>query len=232
MKVELKERISRLKTLHLQAKSAFILNEKMKEYRAPNLLGKELAHKHSLDLGAYKGFINIAEKAINTDLHITLAKLFDSHNLALHIDVLVRLAKEGQETLETAEIDDEEAEELYRGLSQEEWAELESLIEAQRGSIDRLKRIRNTEVAHIDLVEPKDNDYLTYQEMADLIDLSGEVLNRLSVRFLGVGMWDDMYFEEVERDTISLLELISSSEDERKALRKAELNKILNEDRG
>ncbi|MES2876477.1 MAG: hypothetical protein V4678_03325 [Patescibacteria group bacterium] len=226
MKIELKERINRLKTLHLQARSAFILNEKMKGYRAPNLLGIELARKHSEDLGAYKGFINIAEKAINTELHITLAKLFDNHNLALHIDVLVRLAKEGQQDLGDAEISDEEVDELYRGLTQDEWAEMDLLIEAQRSQIERLKRIRNTEVAHIDLVTPVDNEYLTYQEMSDLIDLSGEILNRLSIKFLGVGMWDEMYFEEVTRDTERLLELISLSEDESKAQRQAALDTI------
>ena len=212
----MKEKINRLKTLHLQARSAFILYEKMKEYRAPNLLGEELAHKHREDLSAYKGFINIAEKALNTELHITLAKLFDSHNLALHIDTLVRLAKEGQKELVDTEISDKEVNELYQGLTQEEWAEMDLLIEVQRNQIERLKRIRNTEVAHIDLVEPTDNEYLTYQEMSDLIDLSGEVLNRLSTKFLGIGMWDEMYFEEVTRDTERMLALISSSEDDRK----------------
>lgn len=217
MQLELKERIQRLKTLHLQAASSFVIYEKIQEYRAPNLLGKELAEKHKNDLGYYRGFMNITEKALNTELHITLAKMFDNHNLALHIDVLVRLAKEGQAVGQSSGITDRETEKLFRGLSKEEWADLEAKIDAQRDQINRLKRIRNTEVAHIDLEKPTNNKYLTYEELNGLIELSGEVLQILSFKFLRTSLYDGMYIEQVQEDTDKLLALISSSEDERKA---------------
>ena len=99
----LKERVERLRRIHLKAIGSFNAFEQLKEFRAPNLIGKELAGLHAQAIGTYKGFFNIAENALNTELHIAVAKLYDSHKDALHIEKLVNYAEQNQASITTSQ---------------------------------------------------------------------------------------------------------------------------------
>lgn len=216
----LKERVERLRRIHLKAIGSFNAFEQLQEFRAPNLIGKELAQKHAEALGTYKGFFNIAENALNTELHIAVAKLFDSHKDALHIEKLVNYAEQNQSTItasQQANLDEDkeyssELAKVYEGLSREDLLTIKNELEAAKDKIARLKDVRDKEVAHVDIKKPEQLKYLTYQEFVELIELSEKILNLVSKRLYGDVAWFEPYKEQVIEGSQSLLRLVAKSE--------------------
>ena len=214
-----KERVEKLRSLHRKALASYHIFETLQEFRAPNLIGKELAHKHAQSLGAYKGFFNIVVNALNTEMHIAVAKLFDSHKDALHIEKLVNYAEQNQKQLtaaQTAQLDSnngysKELAKVYEGLKREDLLSIKSDLEAAKDKIERLKVIRDKQVAHTDIKEKEDLTYLTYEEFADLIQLSEKILNLVSVRLYGNTAWNEIYKNQVLDDTKALLDLVDKS---------------------
>lgn len=214
----LKNRVERLRRIHLKALASFNAFEQIQEYRAPNLIGQELAHLHAQAIGAYKGFLNTAENALNTELHLAVAKLFDSHKDALHIEKLVNYAEQNQAKLTAAQqaaLDDGEASselaKVYEGLSRDDLLQIKSDLAAAKDKIERLKTVRDKKVAHENLDEPE-LPYLSYQEFVELVELSEKILNLVSKRLYGDIAWFGQYKEQVVEDTKSLLRLVSKSE--------------------
>lgn len=216
----LKERVERLRRIHLKAVAAFNAFEQLQEFRAPNLIGQELAHKHAQAMGAYKGFFNTAENALNTELHIAVAKLFDSHKDALHIEKLISYAEQNQTTISTKQQTDldessdysSELARVYEGLSKADLLGVKRDLEAANDKIARLKIVRDKEVAHVDIKKQEKIEYLTYQEFAELIDLSEKMLNLVSKKLYGDVAWFEPYREQVIEDSKSLLRLVAKSE--------------------
>lgn len=216
----LKERVERLRRIHLKALGSFNAFEQLQEFRAPNLIGKELAHKHAQALGVYKGFFNVAENALNTELHIAVAKLFDSHKDALHIEKLVNYAEQNQHTItasQQANLDEDkeyssELAKMYEGLSREDLLTIKNELKAAKDKIARLKDVRDKEVAHVDIKMPEELTYLTYQEFADLIELSEKILNLASKKLYSDIAWFEPYKEQVIEGSQALLRLIAKSE--------------------
>ena len=214
----LKERIERLRRIHLQAMSSFCIYEELQEYRAPNIQGQELAQLHAQAVGVYRGFFNIVEKALNTELHLSVAKLFDSHKDALHIERLVNYAEQNQTILTNAQKadldeDDNYSSELatvYEGLSRSDLLEIRDKLAVAEDKINRLKIVRDKEVAHINISTPEIK-YLTYEEFAELIDLSEKILNLVSRKIYGDVAWFEPYKDEVTEGTQGLLRLVEKS---------------------
>lgn len=217
----LKERIVHLRRIHLKAIGSFYAFEQLQKFRAPNLIGEELARKHAQALGVYKGFFNIAENALNTELHIAVAKLFDSHKDALHIEKLVNYAEQNQSTItasQQAKLDEDtkyssELAKVYEGLSRDDLLEIKNALETSSDKISRLKAVRDKEVAHIDLTMPEQLHYLTYQEIAELIELSEKILNLVSKKLYGDVAWFEPYKEQVIEGCQALLTLVAKSGD-------------------
>jgi hypothetical protein len=67
-------------------------------------------------------------------------------------------------------------------------------------------------VAHVDIKKPEQLTYLTYQEFADLIELSEKILNLVSKRLYGDIAWFEPYKEQVIEGSQSLLRLVAESE--------------------
>ena len=216
----LKERVKRLRSIHLQAVASFHAFEVIQEYRATNLHGSELAQKHAEAIGAYKGFFNTAEKALNTELHISVAKLFDSHKDALHIEKLVNYAEQNQARLtapQRAELDDNdkyssELAAVYEGLNRDDLLDIKCKLEAAKDKIARLKDVRDKEVAHVNIKKPEELKYLSYQEFVELIELSEKILNLVSNKIYGDIAVFDHYKDQVVEDTQSLLRLVGKAE--------------------
>jgi hypothetical protein len=216
----LKERVERLRKIHLRALASFNAFEQIQEYRAPNLIGKELAHKHAEAIGVYKGFFNTVEHALNTELHIAVAKLFDSHKDALHIEKLVNYAEQNQAVLTAAQqtdLDDDtgyssELAKVYEGLNHKELVGIKADLGTVHDKITRLKTVRDKEVAHINVKKPEELKYLTYQEFVELISLSERILNLVSKKLYGDVAWFDNYRDQVIEDTKSLLALVGKSQ--------------------
>jgi len=216
---DLESRVEKLRRIHLKALASFHIFELLKEFRAPNLIGRELAKKHAQSLGAYKGFFNIAEEALNTELHISVAKLFDSHEDALHIEKLVNYAEQNQKSLtkqQTKDLDKDktysnELANVYEGLSKDDLKSIKSDLDLAGDKITRLKTIRDTQVAHTDIRKKDDDTSLTFEEFKELIDLSEKIINLVSVRIYGNTAWNEFYKEQVIDDTKALLELVDGS---------------------
>lgn len=214
----LQSRVERLRRLHLKAIGAFNAFEQIQEYRAPNLIGQELAHKHAQAIGSYKGFFNTAENALNTELHISVAKLFDSHKDALHIEKLVNYAEQNQSYITAAQraaLNDAEAApeiaKIYEGLNRDELLQIKADLDDAKDKIARLKDVRDKEVAHANIAKPE-LTYLTYQEFVELIELSEKILNLVSRKLYGDVAWFEHYRDQVVEDTKSLLRLVGKSE--------------------
>ncbi len=217
----LKERVERLRRIHLKALASFNAYEQIQEFRAPNVVGgAELAQKHAEAIGVYKGFFNTAEHALNTELHIDVAKLFDSHKDALHIERLVNYAAQNRNKISAKGLaslgeDEESSSELasvYEGLKRNDLLSIKSDLDAAKDKIKRLKDVRDKEVAHINLKKPEELDYLSYQEFVELIELSEKILNTVSSKIYSDVVWFEPYKNQVVNDTKSLLRLVAESE--------------------
>src|ERR1700687_818762 len=88
----LKERVERLRRLHLRALGALSALEEMLKFIAPNIVGDERARQNAQAIGVYKGHLNVTRNALNTELHLALAKIYDDHKDALHIVKLINYA--------------------------------------------------------------------------------------------------------------------------------------------
>jgi hypothetical protein len=101
----LKERVERLRRLHLRALGALSALEEMLKFTAPNIVGDERARQNAQAMGVYKGYLNVTRNALNTELHLALAKIYDDHKDALHIVKLINYAVGNKKSL-TAKNDD------------------------------------------------------------------------------------------------------------------------------
>ena len=215
----LKERVDRLREVHLQSIASYYAYEGIQVYRATNLHGEELANKHAEAIGVYKGFFNSAEKALNVNLHLSVAKLFDSHKDALHIEKLLRYTESNQSKLIVEQESDLEGEKeytaelakVYAGLDLDDLLEIKADLELAENKIKRLKDIRDQEVAHNNLIKPEKLEYLTYQEFVELIDLSEKILNLISGKIYGDTAYFDPFKKQTIEDTNSLLKLVGKS---------------------
>lgn len=209
----LKDRINRLRTIYLYALEAFHAYEQIQEYRNTGALELVVAQQHALDIGAYKGFMVPAERGLNMKLHIELAKLFIPYKGGLHLPKLVSFAKYSQVKI----LASSDARDIkgcpYQGLSEGEWLELESELECVSSLVKRLKVIRDKQVAHENINHPETYSYNTYDDLSSLIDLSGKILNKISIGFYGNSTWTELYREQVIDDTVSLLHLLSKHQD-------------------
>lgn len=212
--------MDRLRSLHLEARSSFNIYEKLQEFRAPNVVGgNDLAHLHAQALGTYRGFFNIVEHALDTEVHIATAKLYDSHKDALHIEKLVNYATHNQKILTKPQVDDldkseatsNEIAKAYEGMDKTVLKQIKQGLDDMSDAIERLKTVRDKKVAHIDWNETEEIKYLTYQEFHDLIMLSERILNTVSVKIYGDSALFDPYQEEVSIHTESLLELVAKA---------------------
>lgn len=216
----LKERVERLRKIHLKAIASFHAFEVLQEYRATNIHGAELAGLRAQAVASYKGFFNTAQDALNTELHIAVAKLFDSHKDALHIDKLVNFAEANQTKItasQGAALDEDSAvtteiTRVYPGLDKNDLMGIKNDLDNAREKIARLKNVRDQEVAHINLSQPKTLSYLTYEEFVELISLSEKIVNLISKRLYGDIALFGPYIKQVVGDTQSLLNLVGKAE--------------------
>jgi hypothetical protein len=87
---------------------------------------------------------------------------------------------------------------------------MEDELESSQPEILRLKTVRDKQVAHENLNHPEEYDYNTYENLANLIEMSERFLNKISVRFYGNTALNSNYKAQVINDTRSLLRHISN----------------------
>jgi hypothetical protein len=216
----LKGRVERLRRLHLRALGAYYALEEMLKFIAPNIVGDERAHKNAEAIGVYKGYLNTARKALNTELHMALAKIYDDHKDALHIVKLVNYAVGNKKALTAADPDAEAAEELaevYEGLTSKEQQEIANDLQQANDKIKRLKDIRNKIVAHEDPSAPDDMPSVSFQELDELIQLHDKIINTISRKYYGNAALFDVYKDQVILDSKSLLQLVADEYDKSRA---------------
>ncbi len=207
---KLKERVERLRRIHRHALEAFHVYEEIQEYRNSLTLGVDLARQHAQDIGRYKGFMVPAERGLNMKLHIELAKLLVAYPDALHIPKLISFAKQSQRQILASSTETDIDGHPYPGLSEDEWQAMEDELESSQPEILRLKTVRDKQVAHENLNHPNEYDYNTYENLANLIEMSERFLNKISVRFYGNTALNSNYKAQVINDTRSLLRHISN----------------------
>ena len=217
---ELHRRILKLRSVHLRALASFNAFEQIQIMRAPNVVGRENAARNARAMGAYKGFFNTAEKALNLEFLISLAKLFDNHKDALHIDKLVNFAEQNQRSF-TAEDFAEynegriylaELKDAYEGMKREDLLEVKNELANVEEITAKLKIMRDKLLAHIELNEPV-LDEITYEEIAMLINTSERILNLVSSKVNHDTAYFGAYQEQVIEDTRRLIGLVRKSED-------------------
>lgn len=211
--VELNRRLEELKKWHLRAVATFAAYETILKLRAPNLLGDE-AKRNTEAIGRYKGFFNTAEKACNYELLMTLSKIYVAHKDALYIERLVLFAEQNRKKLTAKDFKEfhdgrqylNELVSSYEGMNNEDLKDIKERLEECRDSITKLKSLRDQALAHINL-KPIEEDPLTFQEIADLIELSEKILNTLSAKHFQNTSYYKIYEEQVINDTTGLVHL-------------------------
>lgn len=211
---ELNRRIKELKKWHIRAVTCFNVFETIRKLRAPNILGLDEARSNRDAIGRYRGFFNTAEIACNYELQMTLARIFVAHRDSLYIDRLINYAEGNRKKFAAGNFKGfsgdkaylNQLAETYEGLSDDDLKSIRAEIKKHRDSINRLKTVRDQQLAHINLKEPE-NASLTYQELADLIELSEKVINLVSTKHFKTANVFDVLKDQVVNDTIGLVHL-------------------------
>ena len=208
------KRLERLKKLHLTAVTSFSAFEAIQKLRAPNIVGKGEAKANVAAIGRYKGLFNIAEKGSYLNTLMCLSKIFVAHKDSLYLERLVNFAEQNKQELTVDDFkefhdDRQYIDELvreYTGLDKDDLKSIRSDLDNAKDSISRLKTIRDQQLAHTNLKEA-DDVAITFQEIADLIQVSENVLNVLSSKHFKNTIVFDVARDQVEMDTISLVHL-------------------------
>jgi hypothetical protein len=216
----LQERVERLRKLHLQALASYHALEEMLKFTAPNIVGKDQAHHNAQAAGRYAGFFNVARHALNTELHISLAKIYDDHKDALHIVKLLNytegnkkaLLRTYKESLENPDATQELAD-IYEGLTDKDRLEIAANLEEASDKIRKLKTIRDKIVAHEDLKGSEGIEAVSYKDLDDLIELHDKIINTISRKYYGNAALFSPYRDQVIIETQGFLELIAGDSD-------------------
>ena len=216
----LKERVNRLRKLHLRALGSYHALEQMLKFTAPNIVGKDQADKNAQAFERYAGYLMVARHALETEAHLSLAKIYDDHKDALHIVKLLNYVDGNKKKLTTYKklLDDpagaQELADVYEGLTAKERQRISKDLDAASDKIRRLKDIRDKIVAHEDLKAPEGGiEGVSYQDLSDLIDLHEKIINTISGKHYGETMFSGPYRDDVIAHSQSLLSLIADDYD-------------------
>lgn len=210
----LHKRLEKLKNLHTTALVSFNVYEALNKLRAPNIIGQDEAKANVNAIGRYKGLFNTAERGVLLNTLVCLSKIFVAHKDSLYLEKLVNFAEQNKSRLSADDFkefhaDRQYIDELvkeYNGLCQEDVQSIREDFARAQDSINRLKVIRDQQLAHTNLKDP-DDTAMKFQEIADLIALSEKVLNILSTKHFKNLMVFDVMRDQVETDTIGLVHL-------------------------
>lgn len=213
----LKSHIERLRGMQRKALRSFHAYEEMLDYVSRISQGSAEAKKRALLLSRYKGFVVTVQDALASQVIIELAKLYDFGDQALHINRLIRFAEANQKKL-TKELVAEATKggensvalsQIYQGFTEVEWLDLKTKLTDSADKIDALKTYRDKKVAHEDVSQPGEID-LTYKDLRDLVDLAEFMLNQISTKFYGNIAYNDVYKDQVIKDTKKALDKLIS----------------------
>lgn len=208
----LRTRIKNLHKLYLRALGSYHAYEEMMEHRAPNIHGHQLAQLRAQSIGVYKGYFNIAQQALQTELYMALSHLYETDKSTLNISKVLSFAVHNQRKILAGQAyrkDDNDR----LGLSPEAVQEIEQKLEKANPKIKKLKKIRDKQVGHTSLnFNALEEDYPTYEEFYELIELAGSLINEISRKLYGEKAIFDVYKEQVTQDSRSLLRLVDKSE--------------------
>jgi hypothetical protein len=233
---EVTNKVKRLRQEIFRAKSSFRAYEVLQESRAPNLIGNSDAERNAKAVGDYKGFMNIAEHALNTEFLVSLAKLFDEHKDGTSIPKLLNYLEGNIKKLTKEDFaefikDDPDAGiklQEYAGIKIDDIREMRKTLSGLETSITKLMGLRDKRIAHLEVESiytlneesAKDVDStkgkvedLTYGEIHSLITSADELLNKIS----SLVYKDIAYFKPLEEavtdDSSRLLSLIRKTYD-------------------
>jgi len=213
--IGLRERIEELRKAHVRAYQYFYAYDKINELRAPNLVGQKKAKNNADAIGLYKGFLNPSVTALMTGFYVELAKIYDSHDDALHLNKLIDYAEANQKHLTVVDFKElnedrpfmEELVEKYEGLKNKDLLEIRRNLDEHKDKIQRLKTIRDKHIAHLDLNRKGIKD-LTYEEIEQLIILAHDILNVFSQKLDHVTSDYGVIKRQVIEDTENLVKLM------------------------
>lgn len=221
------KRLESLRRLHFTAVTSFSAFEAIQKLRAPNILGLDEAKANVAAIGRYKGLFNIAEKSAYLNTLMCLSKIFVGYTDSLYLGKLVNFAEQNRKKLTAVDFkefhaDKQFVDELaaeYEGLNKEDLKLIRNKLNSAKDVIERLKTIRDQQLAHTNLKEP-DDVTITFQEIADLLDISEDVLNVLSSRFFKDIAIFDVGRDQVETDVVGLVHLARLENEHPRDIRK------------
>jgi hypothetical protein len=216
----LKDRVERLRSLHLRALGSYHAYVQMKQFLAPNVVGEDQARKNAEAFGRYTGYLSVVRNALETEVYLSVAKIYDHHKDALHIRSLFKYAVAKNKALTAAQqesLDDPDAAEelahVYEGLTPKECRDISSDLEAADDKIKRLKAIRDKILAHEDLKGSEDIEGLSFDDLSYLMDLHEKIVNTISLKYLGNTVLVSFYRDQVIADSKNLFRLIANDYD-------------------
>lgn len=176
--------IKQLREIHLEAYEAFTAFEIIQEQRAPNHVG-ELAAENAQALGRYKGFMNIAERALNYDFLMLVSILFIPDRQSASLPKILNIVEQNPVTTnDYVDLYKDEPERLtglenYTGITSKELKEMKNELAGIDPTVQVLREHRNQVLAHRDITSITPGN-LTYADIYELLQCGDRILQKLT----------------------------------------------------
>lgn len=184
--VKLQSLLKRSHNALYNAYSHFLVWDSMKRLMAGNVSGETEAAENVVTINRFKNFFLPSLEANRKIFAIELAKVFDSNKKSLSLRKIINYARSNKKKLTSADFKEfnekrEHVDSLavgYVGITEDLLKQCEKKLIELDAVIRKLKKFRNTKLAHDQIAET--DTILTVEEAEMLFERSGEILNLLS----------------------------------------------------
>ena len=181
--------IKKMQSRYFHALCAFYAYEALREVAASNIVGKSEASENVRTMDRYKNFFVPTQEALQRHFLLELGKLFDASDQSLHINKIVTFTEGNLKHLTVDTFQEynqdqnrkflSELVKRYKGVAHSDLANIKSMLEKQRDTIEKLKTYRDKWLAHDDLKKPK-RPGISALEVKGLFDILQKILNTIS----------------------------------------------------
>lgn len=168
-----------------QAHQHFLVWKELKKTFAPNVVWIKKAEKNAITFNRFIRFFWASLEANRIIFALELSKFFDKTTDSFSIYKIINFTRSNIKSFNEINYKEFNKEKLlenirYKQIDETLLRNIESKLEKESDSINRLRDLRNTRLAHAQYQE--EDISLTIREIDELFILASEVLNELSLR--------------------------------------------------
>lgn len=217
---ELAEYIQRLNARYVETLWLFHLFVKFNKLKAPNVVGESTARENVVTINRFPAVFVTCVEALSFRLIIELAKFFDTEPDSLFLFKLISFVQNRNSEITREDflafhgkgsIPENIA--LFDGVGSDQLRSLKTKIKQSKPIWEKVKKIRNQSLAHDDLV--KDIASITFDEIEEIINLLGEILELFSGAYLMSYTMYSKPLKDVNDDVDYLFTVLNKAERDR-----------------